>query len=65
LPGKPHLPGSLNHMKFKIKVGAPTKEDLDKLKRAQVKKLTDLKAKGYTKEQLYCKFPQRFVDNNF
>jgi len=52
-------------MKFKIKVGAPTKEDLDKLKRAQVKKLTDLKAKGYTKEQLYCKFPQRFVDNNF
>ena len=50
---------------MKVKVSNVTKKSLNELMKIQLKKLSDYKAKGYTKEQLYSKFTKVFIDKNY
>lgn len=42
-----------------------TEAALRKVKKSNLKKLAGYRAKGFTKDQLYSKFPKIFVDKNY
>lgn len=50
---------------MKVKITTPTDKSMEELLKRQLKKLSDYKAKGYTKEQLYSKFTKVFIDKNY
>lgn len=50
---------------MKVRVSNVDKASLKRVGEINLKKLNELKAKGYTKEQCYSKFTKIFVDKNY
>ena len=55
----------MKNTKVKVSDFDPSQESLDKIHNASVNKMYWYISKGYTKQQLYLKFPNAFVDKNY